>query len=78
MYATAYALLNKILLSSLLFIQLNAQIDCSKEMLKLTLKVFLPVLVIQPSSGSLLFVQSTNSKLPDDGHVTKTCRSILM
>jgi len=49
-----------LMLSSLLFIQLNAQLDCSKELLKLTLKFILKVLlhisVIQPSSGSLQFV----------------------
>jgi len=48
------------MLSSLLFIELNAQLNCSNGMLKLTLKFTLKVLlhvsVIQPSSGSLLFV----------------------
>jgi hypothetical protein len=34
-----------LVLPSLLFIQLNAQLDCSKRMLKFTLKVFLHVSV---------------------------------
>ena len=49
-----------LMLLSLLFVQLNAQLDCSKGMLKLTLKFILKFLlhvsVIQPSSGSLMFV----------------------
>jgi len=47
-----------LLLSRLLFIQLNAQVDCSREMLKLTLKFTLKCSYMfrfnKPSSGSLL------------------------